>query len=56
MMPVEIIKEYSRLLSARLEIKTTQADLESLQRQHAALNNTFLHLDSQVKFHTTNNE
>jgi hypothetical protein len=48
---IEIIKEYSRLLSARLEIKTTQADLESLQRQHAALNNTFLHLDSQVKSH-----
>ena len=47
----EIIKEYSRLLSARLEIKTTQADLESLQRQRAALNNTFLHLDSQVKSH-----
>jgi hypothetical protein len=48
---IEIIKEYSRLLSARLEIKTTQADLESLQRQRAVLNNTFLHWDSQVKSH-----
>lgn len=48
---IEIIKEYSGLLSARLEIKTTQADLESLQRQLAVLNNTFLHLDSQVKSH-----
>jgi hypothetical protein len=48
---IEIIKEYSGLSSVRLEIRTTQADLDSLQTQYAVLNNTFLHWDSQVKSH-----
>ncbi len=48
---LEIIKEYLKSLSIKLDIKTYEANIESLQNQRINLNNSVLSLESQVGLH-----
>ncbi|MER5176113.1 MAG: hypothetical protein ABJB76_04275 [Candidatus Nitrosocosmicus sp.] len=48
---LEIIKEYLKSLSIKLDIKTYEANIESLQNQRIDLNNSVLSLESQVGLH-----
>ena len=47
----EIIKEYLRSLSIKLEIKTHESHIAKLSEQRASLNNSVLYLQSEIDDH-----
>jgi hypothetical protein len=47
----EIIKEYLRSLSIKLEIKTHESHITKLSEQRASLNNSVLYLQSKIDYH-----
>ena len=48
---IEIINEYNRVLSIRLEIETKEAEIKTIQNQKTILNNSVLFLESQANMH-----